>query len=150
MSKGNNPIKVLKTALKRVAKSWYQGGWVKQDDKGNYGVCLEGAIYGYCQGENATQAQKDAIEAVKGVIADRYPQSYINVQGDLVMVSADQTSIPHFNDNDATTKDMVMEVIKLGIIRLEADKDEAAMEEQLTDEVDELFDGPQVREAAQA
>ncbi len=121
MSKANNPIKVLRVALKRVEKGWAQSTWHSRRDGQSY-VCLEGAIYGFCAGYNATDAQNAAIGVLQDIIEDRYDGKYC--------------SIPNFNDAPGRTQDEVMEVIKLGIIRLETD----AMEADLADEVSDLFD----------
>ena len=106
MSKANNPIKVLKTAIKRINKGWDKGNWVYYDKKtGKASVCLEGAIYGYCTGQNATEAQKKAIRVVEEIIGERTGSS--------------MPDIPSFNDAPLTTKDDILEVCKLAIIRLE-------------------------------
>ncbi len=112
MSKANSPIKVLRTALKRVDKSWAQNAWVAHDDKGNYFVCLEGAVYGYCSRNDhqVTSAQNEAIKVLEEIISERYQTE-----------SGIPTRIPDFNDKNGRTKEEVMEVIKLGIIRLETD-----------------------------
>lgn len=111
MSKANNPIKVLRTALKRVSKGWTQTRWHERKDGQSY-VCLEGAIFGFCSlaDENMTTAQREARDVCLDVIKDRYDGRYI--------------SIPLFNDAAGRTKEEVMEVIKLGIIRLETADDD--------------------------
>lgn len=106
MSKANSPIKVLRTALKRVQKGWTKSTWhyYNPSDGTNY-VCLEGAIYGYCPEEkhNTTPEQRQAINVVREIVREEYGYE----------------TIPTFNDAMATTKENVMEVIKLGIVRLE-------------------------------
>jgi len=128
MSRAKSPIKVLKTAYNRVEKGWIQGKWFVLIG-GKAFVCLEGAIYGYCQyGEHeVTDAMKKAIWVVQQVIYDRYDGRF--------------ATIPGFNDfkggggHERTTQDEVLEVIKLAIIRLENEK----LEEDLTEEVEDLF-----------
>lgn len=107
MSKANNPIKVLRTALKRVQKGWTKNNWYFHDGHGNSYVCLEGAVYGYCERNKhgVTMAQDAAIRVLEDIIEERYGIK----------------SIPEFNDRGTTTQDEVIEVIKLGIIRLETD-----------------------------
>lgn len=124
MSKASSPIKVLRTALKRVEKGWTQDTWHEFGVDGKHYVCLEGAIYGYCRpGEHeVTQAQREADEVVLAIIGEKYGF----------------TSIPTFNDfkgrvrlserayimkQNRTTVEEVMEVIKLAIIRLETTPD---------------------------
>lgn len=122
MSKANSPIKVLRTALKRVQKAWRQGAWSEKGDDGNYYVCLEGALYGYCNAAK-TQAQKDAAKVCENIIFEKY-----GIQG-----------IPSWNDRPNTTQEMVEEVVKLGIIRLETggDPEDNYLDDE---EVDTLLD----------
>jgi len=107
MSKAGTPIKVLRTAYKRVEKGWTQGDWSTEGSDGKYYVCLEGALFGYCNSNEhgLTDAQKGAREVVLQIIGERYGRQY--------------HSIPAFNDSPGRTKDEVLEVIKLAIIRLE-------------------------------
>lgn len=109
MSKSNSPIKVLRTALKRVQKGWTKNTWSYRGQDGTTYVCLEGAVYGYCDATKhvVTPEQKKAIEVLQGIIYEKYGIR----------------AIPQFNDNDGTTKEMVEEVVKLGIIRLETGGD---------------------------
>lgn len=110
MSKANNPIKVLRTALKRVNEGWTKSHWhiFDRKTKKNY-VCLEGAIYGYCdsQKHKPTLAQQQAVNVVKQIISERHGMD----------------NIPEFNDFSETTLEDIQEVIKLGIIRLETGGD---------------------------
>lgn len=105
MSKANNPIKVLRTALGRVQKGWIQHHWHYRDAEGNNFVCLEGAIYGYCDANKhtVTEAQKIAAETCRRIIFEKTGRS----------------EIPAFNDKDGRTQEEIEEVIKLAIIRLE-------------------------------
>lgn len=121
MSKGNSALKVLRTALKRVDKGWTKGVW---SDKGNDGVqyvCLEGALFGYCDshrnGLGLTDAQEKAREVVLKIIRERH----------------NQWSIPSFNDAPERTKEEIQEVIKLSIIRLETDGDGEMEDEDVAD-----------------
>lgn len=112
MSKGSTPIKVLRTALKRVQKGWTQHVWVQRDpETGKVYVCLEGALFGYCEANahGLTEAQVGAKEACLTIIKERFGRQY----GD----------IPTFNDDRGRTQEEVMEVIKLAIIRLETTGD---------------------------
>lgn len=122
MSNANNPIKVLRTALKRVEKGWTTGRWrsEKPNEDGNYSVCLEGAVYGYCsltdmvlRGQKPTEAQKTAIKVLEEIIAEEHPSISLRTY-------YPGTIIPGFNDAVAESKDDVLRVIKLGIIRLES------------------------------
>lgn len=102
MSKAKTPIKVLRTALKRVQRAWSDKTWSEKGDDGNYYVCLEGAIYGFCR-QPTTQAQRDAHAVCLQIVKEKYGAA----------------SIPNFNDESGRTQEQVAEVIKLGIIRLE-------------------------------
>jgi hypothetical protein len=111
MSKADSAIKVLNTAIKRVDKGWTQNVWSFWDPvrKINF-VCMEGAIYGYCDSSKhgVTPAQKEAADTCRQIIFERHG----------VM------DIPHFNDTHGRTKDEVKEVMKLAIIRLETTPDD--------------------------
>lgn len=109
MSKASSPIKVLRTALKRVDKGWRKGTWMHRNQAtGEVFVCLEGAVYGYCDQNQhqTTEAQRSAIRVLREIIKEKYGFD----------------DIPTFNDADERTQDEVKEVIKLGIIRLETDE----------------------------
>lgn len=110
MSKGNSPIKVLRTALSRVQKGWTQNTWVYRDGNKTY-VCLEGAMFGYCDQSKhgLTQAQRDARDKVLEVIKDRYPAKF------------QFWTIPEFNDAPERKQEEVEEVLKLAIIRFETE-----------------------------
>lgn len=110
MSKGNSAIKVLRTALSRVQKGWIQHMWVFRGPDGKVYVCLEGAMFGYCNADQhgLTDAQKKARNVVQQIIDERYPGNY---------------NIPAFNDAQERTQDQVEEVLKLAIIRLETGGD---------------------------
>lgn len=127
MSRANNPIKVLKTALKRVNKGWMKSGWARHDpETGAVYVCLEGAVYGYCPEEkhNVTLAQQEAIMMLQNIIIERSEGKHMN--------------IPSFNDAFETTLEDIQEVIKLGIIRFETGYDpDLELDEE---EVDELVE----------
>lgn len=128
MSNANSPIKVLKAAHKRVSKQWTKNTWRRLESDGNYSVCLEGAIYGFCRNPNPTVAQKKAIEVVEQIIAERYAS---DMDWDPKMTKG---IIPPFNDNPETTQEDVLEVIKFGIIRLETEE----MEKEFVDEVEAM------------
>lgn len=125
MSKGSTPIKVLRTALKRVDKGWAQSAWVAKNDDGNFSVCLEGALFGYCDANThgLTDAQKKARDLVLTVIQERYKDRR----------GRPFESIPAFNDASERTKQEIQEVIKLAIIRLETGGDEEIDEEDFED-----------------
>lgn len=112
MSKANNAIKVLRTALHRVQKGWTQNHWSWHNpEDGKTYVCLEGAVYGYCDSNKhqTTPAQREAILVLKQIIFER----------------TGHTDIPSFNDDRKnTTQKDVEEVIKLGMIRLETSDDD--------------------------
>lgn len=132
MSKSNSAIKVLRTALKRVQKGWTKGTWSAPNNDGGRSVCLEGAIYGYCnvsdmtkRGEKPTQAQLEAMGIVTEIIKERYPRrTYFG-------------GVPSFNDHPENDIDDVMEVIKLGIIRLETGYGEDELDQ---DDVDSFME----------
>jgi hypothetical protein len=132
MSRANSVAKVLRTALKRVQKGWTKGSWHNYDDDGNHTVCLEGALFGYCQQpvNGYTKAQIEARDLVLSVIKDRFGDRKIGAYGEI--------SIPDFNDHPETVLEEVMEVIKLAIIRDETGYDPEDDYIDL-DEVDELF-----------
>lgn len=112
MSNANSAIKVLRTALKRVQKGWTQNVWMRREDGKTY-VCLEGAVYGYCDGNKhkRTKEQIEAIDVLLNIIDERYGLP----------------AIPKFNDTPGRTEEEIEEVLKLGIIRLETD---AAMDDE--------------------
>lgn len=105
MSKSNSGIKVLKTAHKRVTKGWIKGAW-HSEMGGKHYVCLEGAIFGFCQLRECelSDAQKEAKLVIESLLFER----------------RGERSIPAFNDDHETTQEDVLEIIKLGIIRLES------------------------------
>jgi hypothetical protein len=121
MSKANSALKVLKVAYNRVSKRWGKNKWSRRgtDENGQeqYFVCLEGAITGGCTNPN-TQAQVDALEILR----------------DILQEDTGDRSIPAWNDDQARTKDDVLNLIKRGIIRLETDK---AMKDVDDDYIDE-------------
>lgn len=122
MSKAGTPIKVLRTAMKRIDKGWIQRDWSAEID-GQWFVCLEGALFGYCDANRhgLTDAQEAARDVVLGVINDRY--SY----------SKAYNSIPSFNDEPGRTKEEILEVIKLAIIRLETTGDGEIEDDEFDD-----------------
>lgn len=131
MSKAKTPLKVLRVALKRLEKGWTKGSWVNHQGNVVY-VCLEGAIYGYCNENDhqATEAQLGAIRVVKEIIFERYAHRMPHIVG-----AAWQISIPNFNDARETIEEEVIEVVKLAIIRLETEE----LEKQLVEDVEELL-----------
>ena len=127
MSAAKTPVKVLRTALNRIRKGWTKGHWSQKNNDGGMSVCLEGALFGYCDSP-LTQAQRDATSVVHQILKERFPERSITPEGRVV--------IPSFNDNPETTKDEVMEVLKLAIIRIETSD---SLEEALADDVEEMF-----------
>lgn len=121
MSKAGTPIKVLRTGLKRVDKGWTQNHWSYKGDDGVQYVCLEGALFGYCdsQKHGLTEAQKEARNVVLQIIGERYNNRYAD--------------IPSFNDDRGRTKEEIQEVIKLAIIRLETTGDGEMDEDDFAD-----------------
>lgn len=107
MSNANKPEKVLRVALKRLQKGWVKVGWSSRNKKtGVTAVCIEGAIYGFTNGNAKNPVCLMARDIVLQVIQDKYPENFF-------------TSIPQFNDDPATTYPMVEEVVKLALIRAE-------------------------------
>lgn len=128
MSKSNSAVKVLRVALKRIQNRWNKGSWVHRASDGQYKVCLEGAIFGFCQ-DAQTPAQREAYSLVCDVIQDRYPN---------YKAGSDHLFIPNWNDDPKRTVEEVEEVIKLAIIRAETGYDPA--EDFIDpDEVDSLI-----------
>lgn len=132
MSKANSPIKVLRTALKRVEKGWSKSAWHERYDGQSY-VCLEGAIYGFCNARgHETPAQKKAIEVVEQIILERLKDGKLNISefrvkrllGQYGVSGKTDGFIPAFNDDSETVKEDILEIIKLAIIRLETGGDE--------------------------
>lgn len=121
MSKGNSALKVLRTALKRVDKGWTKGTWSEKGGDGTQYVCLEGALFGYCDshrnGLGLTEAQEEARKVVLKIIRERH-HAY---------------SIPSFNDAPERTKEEIQEVIKFAIIRLETTGDGELEDEDVAD-----------------
>ena len=120
MSKANSAAKVIRTAIKRVTKQWGKGAWSRKESDGNYYVCLEGALFGFCN-KAQTKAQHEAHAKVLEVVRERGFRS-----------------IPDFNDLESTTQDEVVDVLKTALLRLELDK----IEEDYIDpdEVESLLD----------
>lgn len=106
MSKANSPVKVLRTALKRIQKGWIKHNWHVRFGDESY-VCLEGALYGFCQ-KPQTEAQVKAADMCRKIIKER----------------TGLYAIPAFNDHPDRTKEEVEEVVKLAIIRFETGGDE--------------------------
>lgn len=125
MSKANNPIKVLKTAIKRLNKGWKKGDWAEYNpNTGQVSVCLEGAIFGFCHSAK-TNAQREAKAACEQIILERVLDGTFVFKdygpGDIELVSAVNGVglIPKMNDEFAQTADEMVEICKLAIIRLE-------------------------------
>lgn len=113
MSKAKTPVKVLKTAIKRLNKGWATGSWADYDpETKKVSVCLEGAIFGFCTNPMTPQ-QQEALQACEQIIIERYPQL------DVKRGRYNTGPIPRFNDSIAESVDDVVEVCKLAIIRLE-------------------------------
>lgn len=130
MSKASSAIKVLRTALKRVQKGWTKKNWHYYDPyTGVNKVCLEGALFGYCEPykHGVTAEQIKARNVCLQIIHERYPA---------------YDSIPAFNDAEERTQDEVMEVIKLGIIRLETGGDEDGLDDEDVEDLLEFMDKP--------
>lgn len=127
MSKANAPIKVLRTALKRINKGWTKGEWSYRDRDGNVFVCMEGALFGYCDSKKhgLTEAQEQAAAVVLDIIKERYPGCH---------------NIPTFNDADERTLDEVQEVIKLAIIRFETGDPTDGLPDEEIDSLLEFMD----------
>ncbi len=124
MSKANRPTKVLRTALKRIQRGWTKGSVYR--GPGNHSwfakahptpkipeVCLKGALHGY-QGQVETPCSIIAEKAVLEAINERF--------GRVPTAISDGTwgTVVAFNDDPGTTFEMVEEVIKLGLIKLES------------------------------
>lgn len=125
MSKANSPIKVLKTAIKRLDKGWTKGEWSKFDpETGQVSVCLEGAIFGFCS-EAQTPQQTEALRTCEQIIFERWKDgefvfdssTWIEAEKDHVLDGIG--FVPKFNDSVAKTADEMKEICKLAIIRLE-------------------------------
>ncbi len=121
MSKANRPQKVLRTALKRLQKGWTKGSVYKGPGKTSFSglpeqpttpfVCLLGALHGY-QGQTPHDSLHHRRECGVG-IHQRVPSPR----------SADAgmkwTSLPQFNDDSDTTFEMVEQVTKMALIKVE-------------------------------
>ena len=129
MSKANSPIKVLKTAIKRLNKGWTTGEWSKHDpETGVTSVCLEGAIFGFCMNAKTPQ-QTEALQACEEIILERWVNDefrrYEDSPADEKMAryaavnNKGRGVVPMFNDHIAKSSDELVEVCKLAIIRLE-------------------------------
>lgn len=125
MSKANSPIKVLKTAIKRLDKGWTTGSWMDRDpDTGHVAVCLEGAIFGFCE-KAQTKPQEEALRTCEQIIFERWKDgefvfdssTWIEAEKDHVLDGSGL--VPKFNDSVAKTADEMKEICKLAIIRLE-------------------------------
>lgn len=136
MSKANSVTKVLKTAYKRVTTRLGRRGWVQQDDNGNYVVCLEGALFGFCATPQ-TQAQIQARDLVREIIAEKYPDRFLRLDvGNTLVVH-----IPGFNDDPLITDEEIAEVVKLAWIRSETGGPMDDPQDQYinNEELEELF-----------
>lgn len=105
MSKASTPIKVLRTALKRVQTRWTTGTWndlrTNSDGTKTSFVCLEGALFGG-QRQPITDAQVKAHKMVQVVLKETHGT----------------TNIPQWNDTRADQA-KAEDLIKRTIIRLE-------------------------------
>ncbi len=120
MSKANRPQKVLRTALKRLQKGWTKGSVYKGPGKTSFSgfpdqpttpsVCLLGALHGY-QGQTLTPVSIIAESAVLASINERFPRSDED--------GLKWASLPQFNDHSDTTFEMVEEVTKMALIKVE-------------------------------
>lgn len=133
MSKANSVPKVLRVAIRRVEKSWGTGSWAKptgqKDENGKavWSVCLEGAIYGFCN-KASTDVQREAIALIEQILYER----------GLVHGSGRADSIPGWNDAHAT-QDEVISLLKDALIRAETgglmDPDEFEITQEELDEI---------------
>lgn len=124
MSKANSPVKVLRTALKRLQKGWTKGTFYdgpgdgsqfRKTKKGKIEVpqvCLRGAIHGY-QGQVKTVHSTLAERAVLAAINELYPKPASAVE------DGSWDCVINFNDDPSTTFEMIERVTKLGMIKLE-------------------------------
>ncbi len=124
MSKANRPTKVLRTALKRLQRGWTKGTfysgpgdgdgsvWKKNTNTAIPKVCLLGAIHGY-QGQVETPCSIIAEKSVLEAINELFPNDVHRGAGTM------WSSVMNFNDHQDTTFEMVEEVVKLGLIKLE-------------------------------
>lgn len=112
MSKAKTRGKVLRAAYKRLEKGWIKRKWwYRNPQTGVTEVCLEGALFGHCNLEEhqMTPAQRGARDLVAEIIQEQFPDRR-------------WSGIPGFNDNQETTKDDVLKVVKLAIIRDETEE----------------------------
>ena len=129
MSKANSPIKVLKTAIKRLNKGWVKSQWSDHNpDTGVTSVCLEGAIFRFCQHAKTPQ-QKEALQACEQIILERWVNDEFKIEATspernetakkAALESGGRGVVPLYNDRVAQTSDEMVEICKLAIIRLE-------------------------------
>lgn len=113
MSKANSEVKVLTTALKRIESgrwgkfSWSQEGFNVVTGQPTYLLCLEGSITGGSSIAR-TDAQRAALERLRGVMKDEYGRA----------------EIPFFNDSSGFTHEMAVKVVKEALRRAKAEKAE--------------------------
>lgn len=124
MSKANSPIKVLKTAIKRLNKGWTTGEWSAYDpETDTVSVCLEGAIFGFCT-DASTPQQQEALQACEQIIFERWKDGEFDLRvgpdaAEKYKETGGKGIVPAFNDRAAKTADELVEICKLAIIRLE-------------------------------
>lgn len=113
--------------MKRVTKGWTKNHWHWYDPTTDTNkVCLEGALFGYCESNKheLSKAQIEARDVVLKIVKERHGFP----------------TIPEFNDAGDTTKDEVLEVLKLAIIRLETGGDEDGLDDEDVDDLLEFME----------
>lgn len=136
MSRANTPLKVLRTARKRLARGWEQGAWHRHKAHGSLQgtfVCIEGAITSGHPLVRSTcsPAQMRAGRYVEDAILEwlTLPETakrfgHTLAQGGLLLTCQEgrrynRGFIPTFNDFTGMTKEVVLEVMDLAIFNAE-------------------------------
>lgn len=121
-TKGKTPLKVLRTARKRLDKGWIQGGWKSLHRKGDGQkkteafYCIEGALTG-----GATLSEIERREAPEHPIcrAGVYVRQAIIEYRDLP--ENERVCIPDWNDSRFNKQD-VLAVMDIAIAKAELDE----------------------------
>lgn len=121
-TKGKTPLKVLRTARKRLDKGWTKCGW-KKLHRGNDGpqkvqalYCIEGALTG---GAMLSVIEHDESEDHPICLAGDYVRQAIREYEDLP--NTIHIDIPVFNDNKFSKED-VLAVMDIAIAKAELDE----------------------------
>lgn len=142
MSKAKTPAKVLKVALRRVQTRWTKGAWASKQQDGSYAVCMEGAIFGFCNKPH-TAAQVEALQILTEVIREDISgnQQFAEAEEEQWgFVHTERLTVPQVNDLEITTQEDVERWMKKALIRAETGGSLDEDPDFTDEEIDELLD----------